>query len=137
MPRQAPRQDKTSESTVLVVDDDPWMRTAIGAILTDAGYLVNLASNGFTGLRLARELRPHVILLDPDLPELSGAAVLDELRQHPATSDLVVILKLPTADAHDLVAEVHQAVAQRSGPVQGTHDAPVRRRRAAVRAVLV
>jgi len=137
MLRQALRQNTTSASTVLVVDDDPWMRAEIGAILTDAGYAVNLASNGFTGLRLARELRPHVILLDTELPELSGAAVLDELRQHPATSDLVVILKRATTDACQLLAEVHAAVAQRGKPIPGIYHPPVRRRRAAAPAVLV
>lgn len=93
------RPDEVEQKTALVVDDDPWSRAVVATILFDAGYLVSRASNGFTGLRLARELMPDLILLDVVLPEVSGPMVLSELRRHPATCNVPIILLLPTRHA--------------------------------------
>jgi CheY-like chemotaxis protein len=122
----------TGPETVLVVENDPWTRVAIGDALTEAGFAVSLASNGFTGLRLACQLRPCVILLDLELPELSGAAVLSELRHQPATSDLAVILEVlrPPVPDVELVAKVRHAAAARDRVAQRTQPS-VRRRRVA------
>jgi CheY-like chemotaxis protein len=91
------RQDQAEPKRALVVNDDPWVRVVLAGVLAEAGYLVSLASNGFTALRLARELVPHVVVLNLLLPEVPGSEVLRELRQHPATSKVPVSLLLPRA----------------------------------------
>jgi DNA-binding response OmpR family regulator len=110
------RQDRAEPKTALVVDDDPWVRVMLATILGQAGYLVSLASNGFTGLRLARELVPHVVVLDLVLPEVPGPMVLRELRHHPATCQVPVILMLPAWHAF-APAEVVEADAVLRAPV--------------------
>ena len=73
-----------NNATALVVDDDMVLRGALAELLEEEGFLnVIQASNGFSGLRLAFEHHPQVVLLDLMLPELSGAEVLRELRNGP------------------------------------------------------
>jgi CheY-like chemotaxis protein len=61
--------------TILVVDDNVHLQIAFKKVLTSAGYRVELAVDGEEGLRLARTIRPDVILLDMMLPKLSGLEV--------------------------------------------------------------
>jgi CheY-like chemotaxis protein len=79
-----------AEGTVLVVDDDPGIRETLTAILEDAGYTVATAVDG-AALRAARDLQPHVILLDIMMPVMDGVEVSQRLRADPATEDIPII----------------------------------------------
>lgn len=57
---------------VLIAEDNDRIRETIAGYLRDAGYTPLLASTGLDALKLARELRPEVILLDGLLPQLHG-----------------------------------------------------------------
>jgi CheY-like chemotaxis protein len=76
---------------VLVIDDNVNLQIAFKKVLTSSGYQVELASDGEEGLRLARETRPDVIVLDMMLPKLSGLDVLRALKQDDATEGIPVI----------------------------------------------
>jgi CheY-like chemotaxis protein len=76
---------------ILVVDDNVNLQIAFKKVLTSSGYQVELASDGEEGLRLAREMRPDVIVLDMMLPKLSGLDVLRALKQDHATERIPVI----------------------------------------------
>jgi len=65
---------------VLVVDDDPDIRDLVRELLERAGYQVADASNGREGLRVLYEMRPDLVLLDVNMPELDGWATLDRIR---------------------------------------------------------
>ena len=65
---------------VLVVEDYAPLRLALGKGLTDAGYSVDLASDGTTGLWHAESGGHDVIILDVMLPEMDGLTVLRRLR---------------------------------------------------------
>jgi two-component system response regulator AdeR len=56
------------------------------------GYRVAVASNGFTGLELARSLMPDLILLDVHLPRLDGLQMLSALREDQTTRELPVVV---------------------------------------------
>jgi two-component system chemotaxis response regulator CheY len=79
-------------STVLVIDDNEMIRMLLRTILTDDGYVVvGEASQGATGLELARKLQPQVIFLDIMLPDRNGISMLEELREMlPETMVLMV-----------------------------------------------
>jgi len=85
--------------TALVVDDDVFVLAAIADMLSEEGYDVHTASNGFSAIRHAAELRPDVILLDLVLPERSGPEVLSELRNGAATRDMAVVVVSGHPDA--------------------------------------
>ncbi|MHB9131574.1 MAG: response regulator [Armatimonadota bacterium] len=77
--------------TVLVIDDQWSMQELARIILRTAGYRVLLASDGATGLSLARIEHPDVIVLDQHMPDMDGMAVLHSLRQDPKTAVIPVV----------------------------------------------
>jgi CheY-like chemotaxis protein len=77
---------------VLVIDDDPDAVYLLQEHLPAQEYALTHAQTGEQGLRLARELQPDAILLDVLLSESDGWQVLYDLKQHPATANIPVIL---------------------------------------------
>jgi DNA-binding NarL/FixJ family response regulator len=66
---------------VLVVDDHPIWRDGVARDLTEAGFaVVGTAGDGAQALRVAAATGPHVVLLDLNLPGLSGAELIERLR---------------------------------------------------------
>jgi DNA-binding response OmpR family regulator len=126
---------RQGERGVLVVDDDVCLRATLADLLVHEGFAVSDASNGYTGLRLATQEHPRVVLLDLMLPELSGVDVLRELRGHADTREIAIIVvtgdtgraieaQLAGADLviekpfdiDDLVSAVHRAMNQSVAP---------------------
>jgi DNA-binding NarL/FixJ family response regulator len=67
-------------TTVLIVDDHPAFRASARRMLEDEGFdVVGEAADGASGLDLARELKPEVVLLDVVLPDRSGFDVAEQL----------------------------------------------------------
>ena len=77
---------------ILVVDDDPAARDLVARFLKREGFSVTGAADGEAGLTLARALRPHVILLDIEMPKMDGWSVLHALRADPDLVDTPVIM---------------------------------------------
>ncbi len=121
------------QGTILVVEDDAWIRSLIADLLTGEGYEVIQASDGKAGLDMAAGHDPDVILLDLAMPEKSGLDVLHELKSSQPTHDIPVIVVSAYAmlmmgsdarradgviqkpfDLADLLAQVEQAVSRRS-----------------------
>ncbi len=85
-------------SLVLIVDDDPQSRELLSLTLGEAGYRTRSASTGETGLELARQLQPAVILLDVLLPGMDGWQLLRELRSLPETAKIPVVMATVSSD---------------------------------------
>ena len=77
---------------ILVVDDDPFIRSALTELLEDEGYQAISADSGVTALEIARSQRPDVILLDVMLPGMNGIAVARQLRADPCSRDWCIIM---------------------------------------------
>ena len=77
---------------VLVVDDDPAIRDALQALFERAGLRVRTAANGREALERVAEERPHLILMDYQMPEMDGVACCEELKGHPETNAIPVLL---------------------------------------------
>ena len=68
------------QQIVLVVDDQPGIRRLLSEVLTDNGYSVATATNGYDGIKKAEELSPGVILIDMKMPGMDGIEALRELK---------------------------------------------------------
>jgi DNA-binding response OmpR family regulator len=77
---------------VLVVEDERDVAELIRYNLVSEGYDVVLATNGTDALRLARESRPDVVLLDIMVPQLNGWEVCLRFKQDPALAGIAVIM---------------------------------------------
>ena len=68
--------------TVLIVDDHPSFRASARTLLEAEGYeIVGEAENGAAALLAAKELKPDLVLLDVQLPDMDGFQVADQLRR--------------------------------------------------------
>jgi signal transduction histidine kinase/DNA-binding response OmpR family regulator len=77
---------------ILVVDDDPNIRSLLKQELTEAGYIVRLAEDGRKALALIREEIPGLIILDVMMPEMNGFDVAAVLKNDPTTMDIPIII---------------------------------------------
>jgi two-component system NtrC family sensor kinase len=71
---------RTSAATILLVDDSPTFRAALGNALQEEGYRVVAAGSGEEGLRLAALERPGAIVVDGVLPGMDGSSVIRHIR---------------------------------------------------------
>ena len=81
-----------SGASVLVIDDDPHARALMRRHLTRAGYRVDEAPDGHSGLARARAFRPDVITLDAIMPGMDGWAVLSALKADPLLAAIPVVM---------------------------------------------
>ena len=90
---------------VMVVDDHPMWRDAVARDLAEAGYdVVATAADGAQALRVAGAARPDVVVLDLQLPDMSGVEVTRGLRAaHPAAHVLVLSASGEQQDVLDAV----------------------------------
>jgi DNA-binding NarL/FixJ family response regulator len=90
---------------VMVVDDHPMWRDAVARDLTEAGYhVVATAADGAQALRVAAAALPDVVVLDLQLPDMSGVEVTHGLRAaHPAARVLVLSASGEQQDVLDAV----------------------------------
>ncbi|WP_319759479.1 histidine kinase dimerization/phosphoacceptor domain -containing protein [Maridesulfovibrio sp.] len=89
---------------ILTIDDDESVRLSIAHYLEDSGYEVLQAGNGYEGLKIFREQKPDVILLDLRMPEMDGLSVLKQLGQESPQTPVVVVSG--TGSFEDVIATV-------------------------------
>jgi len=87
-------------ATILLIEDDGSIRSAITRALTDLGHVVTSTSTGMSGLESAVDHAPDVVLLDLGLPDIDGLQVLAMLR---AVSAVPVIIITARDDDADMV----------------------------------
>ena len=95
---------------IVVIDDDPMIRTIVGRCLTHFGASVTLCEDAARGMRAIEQVRPHAVLLDLIMPEQDGFYVLRRIKTfgetHKWRPGVVVITGLRDSD---LEQELEQA----------------------------
>jgi len=78
-----------STANILVVDDEPQIRRVLRSTLTFRGYTISEAKTGEEALEMVRKVKPDLILLDVNLPGMSGVEACREIRR---SSDAPIIM---------------------------------------------
>lgn len=79
------------QQTILNVDDDHGCRYAITRMLERGNFVVREATNGAEAVRIAREEKPDLVLLDIHLPDINGTEVCRILKAEPATARIPIL----------------------------------------------
>lgn len=91
-----------SSANILVVDDEPQIRRVLRSTLSFRGYTISEVSSGEEAVELASKLKPDLILLDVNLPGMSGIETCREIRR---TSDApIIMLTVRSAERDKVVA---------------------------------
>ena len=80
-----------SGRTILYVEDNELNRKIVRDLLRRTSYRLIEAPDGQTGVQMALEQRPGLILMDVQLPRISGLEAMRRLRAEPATADTPII----------------------------------------------
>ncbi len=83
-PRPVPKR-------ILIVEDNELNMKLLRDILEAHGYLIIATGEGGQGLALAREHRPDLILMDLQLPDISGLDAVRQLKDHPETRGIPIV----------------------------------------------
>lgn len=93
-------------TTVLIVDDHPSFRASARALLEAEGFVVvGEAENGVEALRVAKEVRPDVVLLDVQLPDFDGFEVASRLTRNGSAPVVVLTSSRDGSDFGHLVPD--------------------------------
>ena len=86
---------------ILIVEDNEKNRKLVRDVLTFKGYRLAEAETGEDGVRLAKELRPDLVLMDIQLPGINGIVALGQIRDDPTIRDTAVIAVTASAMTQD------------------------------------
>lgn len=88
-----------SAQRILVVEDEPDIAAVLGAMFSEAGYLVDLAYTGQQALAALQEQHYAALSLDLMLPDISGLEIIRQVRQHPDTAQMPIVVVSATMEA--------------------------------------
>lgn len=76
---------------ILIIDDDPAMLVMTQALLAREGYAVSTSATPFGVSKLVADLHPNLVLLDVNMPALSGGGLFEVLAKSARTSDVPIL----------------------------------------------
>ena len=82
----------TGKKNVLIVDDEESFRDVLKCALREEGYQLSEAASGKEAIAKLEEIKPDLLLLDLNLPELDGWDVIRHITQHPQFKDMEVLI---------------------------------------------
>ncbi len=82
----------TAMTTILVIDNDADLAKVFGDALVMNDFATLKATTGLEGVQLAQRHQPQLVICDLNLPDISGYGVLEQLRSHPITTAIPVIM---------------------------------------------
>jgi DNA-binding response OmpR family regulator len=102
------RRSEVSPKTVLIVDDEPDLRSALYWRIKCAGYDVKMAANGEQGLQIANAEQPDLIITDVEMPGMNGHEMVRKLRSSWSTDDIPVIFLTAHGDFEEMKATLEK-----------------------------
>jgi DNA-binding NarL/FixJ family response regulator len=99
-------QDLAMRRRILVIDDNAAFRRALGQVLdTHCFVVVATAATGASGVQLAREHEPDLVIVDVQLPDVDGFDVAEQLTQLDPTMEVILTSGLDSSDLGTLVTD--------------------------------
>ncbi len=98
--------DRNNQYTILVADDEAFLRKKLVLILREAGFRVEEAENGLAALTQVQIQRPHLILMDYLMPVMDGVEAIRRLRQDPQLRNIPILL----LTTHQKINDVQRAL---------------------------
>lgn len=83
---------------ILVIEDDIWISQMLKRGLSDAGFSVTMASDGITGVELARQNKYHLVITDVMMPGLNGHQACKQIREMNQSLPILMLTALATTD---------------------------------------
>jgi len=94
-----PEPDVIGGARILIADDDPLCRRLVAGVLRAQNFTnLRFAEGGLSALEQVRSFRPDLLLLDMQMPDLSGLDVCRQLRADPAFADIPILVQTATVD---------------------------------------
>ena len=94
----------TSDIKILLVDDEPDILEIVGYNLKSEGYQVFTASNGSEGVKTAKKIVPHLILLDIMMPEMDGIEACEKIRKIESLENVLISFLTARGEDYSQVA---------------------------------
>lgn len=91
----------SNPKTILVCDDEPIILEIVEYVIKGENINLFTADNGNDALRLAREMMPDLILLDNNMPELTGFEVCKILKNDDKTKEIIIVMLTANTQASD------------------------------------
>jgi diguanylate cyclase (GGDEF)-like protein len=98
------QEDITRKPVILIADDNRVIIRLLGELLTKEGYQVAEVHDGKSVIKSLPSIQPDLILLDVDLPEMSGFEVCRKLKQNSDSADIPVLFVTSRNDKKDILA---------------------------------
>ena len=92
--------------TILIMDDDPDILSALRTVLEQKTYRVLTASDGNAGLALAEREQPDLVIVDMMMPKKSGFLVLEKLKSRKEAGPRVIMITANEGSRHRAYAEM-------------------------------
>ncbi|CAL2058845.1 response regulator transcription factor [Tenacibaculum sp. 190524A05c] len=94
----------TNDIKILLVDDEPDILEIVGYNLRSEGYQVFTATNGAEGVKIARKISPHLILLDIMMPEMDGIEACEKIRNIKPLENVIISFLTARGEDYSQVA---------------------------------
>jgi len=89
---------------ILIVDDEPDILEFLSYNLRKENFEVFTADNGINGVKMAKKILPHLILLDVMMPEIDGIETCEEIRKEPSLKNCVIAFLTARAEDYSQIA---------------------------------
>ena len=95
---------KKKNITILIVDDEPDILEILTYNLSNEGYQIKTANNGVKAVKIAKKVKPQLIILDVMMPEMDGIEACEQIRKIKSLEDTVIAFLTARGEDYSMVA---------------------------------